>query len=271
MPRSLRLLVAGALAVAPALAQEPDDCALCHDEVVTAVARTIHGAAPHAAAASCASCHGPGDAHMEAGGDPELIVRPRTLAPRAASDICTTCHRREEEHFRGSVAIHRLADVGCLDCHVVHSTAEALVERADRELCGACHAGPAAELELPRAHPVVSRTRACTTCHDPHAARTPRAVRQASACGQCHFEKTGPFVYEHDTTFVDGCAACHEVHGSTNRHLLRHEMQINLCYECHSAAHTPGFHAASEYASQKCTSCHAAIHGSNTNQLFLEN
>jgi predicted CXXCH cytochrome family protein len=90
-------------------------------------------------------------------------------------------------------------------------------------------------------------------------------------CGQCHFEKSGPFVYEHDTTFVDGCAACHQVHGSTNRHLLRHEMQINLCYECHSAVHTPGFHSASQYASQKCTTCHAAIHGSNTNQSFLEN
>jgi predicted CXXCH cytochrome family protein len=69
---------------------------------------------------------------------------------------------------------------------------------------------------------------------------------------------------------MDGCRSCHQIHGSPNRHLLTHSRQINLCYECHSGANTPGFHGAEQFLNEKCTACHTAIHGSNTNQLFLE-
>jgi predicted CXXCH cytochrome family protein len=69
---------------------------------------------------------------------------------------------------------------------------------------------------------------------------------------------------------VDGCASCHVVHGSPNRHLLRHQTQVNLCYECHSGSVTPGWHSAPRFLNEKCTACHTAIHGSNTNPLFLE-
>ena len=89
-------------------------------------------------------------------------------------------------------------------------------------------------------------------------------------CESCHFEKVGPFVYDHGTLLPDGCASCHEVHASTNRHLLRHDSQVNLCYECHNANVTPGWHSASRFVNQKCSACHSAIHGSNTNQFFLE-
>ena len=102
-------------------------------------------------------------------------------------------------------------------------------------------------------------------------ASTVHPLNIVQICGDCHFEKVGPFVYNHDTQIVDGCVACHENHGSTNRHLLRHESQVNLCYECHSASFTPGWHSAPRYVNQKCTSCHTAIHGSNTDQFFLEN
>jgi predicted CXXCH cytochrome family protein len=80
----------------------------------------------------------------------------------------------------------------------------------------------------------------------------------------------GPFLYSHDVVIVDGCASCHVVHGSPNRHLLRHQTQVNLCYECHSGSVTPGWHSAPRFLNEKCTACHTAIHGSNTNPLFLE-
>ncbi|NIN09987.1 MAG: cytochrome C, partial [Gemmatimonadales bacterium] len=86
----------------------------------------------------------------------------------------------------------------------------------------------------------------------------------------CHFDKAGPFLYDHDVVMVDGCASCHEVHGSPNRHLLKHEPQVNLCYQCHSASVTPGWHSAPRFLNEKCTACHTAIHGSNTNPFFLE-
>ncbi len=83
-------------------------------------------------------------------------------------------------------------------------------------------------------------------------------------------DKEGPFLYEHDVSIVDGCRACHTVHGSANRHLLTDARQINLCYKCHPATQTPGFHNASAFLNEKCAACHTAIHGSNTNEFFLE-
>lgn len=271
------LLSLGVFFVPPASAQsenDAEDCAMCHEEVVADFARTPHAVAPGwDPAAGCRACHGDGTAHMDEGGDSELIVRPQQLPTREASAICLDCHQREAQHFSARQSIHRLNDVGCLDCHDAHAAAEHLIPQTNLELCSQCHQSTRAQFELPRHHPLGSDGPACGQCHEPHAARTVRTSRPdyERLCGSCHFEKVGPFVYNHDTQMVDGCLACHENHGSTNRHLLRHESQVNLCYECHSAASTPGWHSAAQYANRKCTACHVAIHGSNTDQFLLEN
>jgi DmsE family decaheme c-type cytochrome len=209
---------------------------------------------------------------MDAGGDPEAIVRPQTLPSREASGGCLSCHDRHERLFGARRSAHRLDEVGCLDCHDPHRAVDNLLTRDTLELCSSCHAGAAAQFDMPRSHPLERTGDACTTCHDPHAGRSLRAspAKAVAACEQCHFEKVGPFVYDHGTLLVDGCASCHVAHGSTNRHLLRHESQVNLCYECHNANVTPGWHSAPRFANEKCTACHAAIHGSNTSQFFLE-
>jgi DmsE family decaheme c-type cytochrome len=278
------LLVTCLLAVvAPAvLAQSgagESDCAMCHEEVVTAFRQTGHALAPGwDEASACQSCHGEGEAHMDGGGDLGAIIRPQLLSPRESSDGCLECHQRREGHFSARQAIHRLNDVGCIDCHDPHSTAEKMLAETGVELCARCHPAVAAEFELPRHHPLEERPFGvggppCATCHEPHANRASRTGPAMSrrVCGECHFEKVGPFLYEHDVALVDGCSSCHTVHGSTNRHLLRHESQANLCYECHAAGLTPGWHSAPEYVNRKCTTCHTAIHGSNTDRLFLEN
>ena len=105
-----------------------------------------------------------------------------------------------------------------------------------------------AQFDLPRSHPVED----CTTCHAPHADRSLRTdtalFRQV--CTDCHFEKQGPFMFDHDVIMVDGCVSCHEVHGSPNRHLLKHEPQVNLCYQCHSASVTPGWHSVPQFLNE---------------------
>ena len=108
--------------------------------------------------------------------------------------------------------------------------------------------------------------------HDPHnAVPLRRSIGFGNeSCTKCHSEKAGPFVYNHDVYLIDGCQGCHVVHGSPNRHLLRHERQANLCYECHSGDVTPGSHSAPRFLNEKCEACHTAIHGSNTNEFFLE-
>jgi DmsE family decaheme c-type cytochrome len=265
----------------PVLAQSggaESDCAMCHEEVVKDFRLTGHAVAPgRDPATGCQSCHGSGDEHMDSGGELDSIVRPQTLPPRESSDICLTCHQREERHFSARQAIHQLNDVGCVDCHDPHAKTPNMLAEEGVKLCAQCHQATAAEFELPRHHPMEDHPfdvggPPCATCHEPHTTRGVRsaAVMARRVCGSCHFEKVGPFVYNHDVTLVDGCASCHMVHGSTNRHLLRHESQVNLCYECHSAGTTPGWHSAPEYVNKKCTACHTAIHGSNTSQFFLE-
>jgi DmsE family decaheme c-type cytochrome len=260
-------------AILPAVAEVDDsDCAMCHEEVVAAFQKTGHAkATARGGGAGCQSCHGPGDAHMDEGGDPDKIIRPQAMSSKESSDGCLTCHQREEKHFSSRQAMHRLGDVGCIDCHNPHSKADTMLREQGAALCASCHQGVAARFGMPRSHPMAETGPGCVTCHEPHATRNLHPSRTADeVCGSCHFEKTGPFLYSHDTLLVDGCRTCHEVHGSTGRHLLVHETQVNLCYSCHGAGVTPGWHSAQRFLGEKCTACHTAIHGSNTSQFFLE-
>lgn len=261
--------VAGPSAIAEI---EDSDCAMCHDDVAAAFQKTGHALAPGwDSSGGCQSCHGPGDAHVDEG-DPEKIVRFQTLSSKESSDTCLACHQRQEKHFSARQGIHRLGDVSCVDCHNPHSDAETMLREKGAALCSTCHQATAAQFEMPRSHPLAAAGPGCVTCHEPHTARKrhPSQTAQDGACGSCHFEKTGPFLYAHDTMLVDGCSTCHDVHGSTNRHLLTQQSQANLCYECHAAGVTPGWHSAPQFLDKKCTACHTAIHGSNSSQFFLE-
>jgi len=272
---SVALLLAVAGLGSAALAEPPtiDECADCHEDVVQQIDRTAHATASGwVRETACSACHGDGREHIDSGGDIDLIVRPATLAPAEASAICLDCHQRQEKHFKAATALHRLADVSCIDCHDPHSAADEMLPHRGAELCGECHKTQVAQFDMPRSHPMGEGGEQCATCHDPHGSESLRmsSTLANATCGNCHFEKTAPFVYAHDVSLMDGCSACHTVHGSTNRHLLKYERQVNLCYECHSAAITPTFHSAPRFVTEKCTACHTAIHGSNTHPFFLE-
>ena len=91
-------------------------------------------------------------------------------------------------------------------------------------------------------------------------------------CYQCHTEKRGPFLWEHEPV-QDDCTHCHTPHGSVNDNLLAVRTPF-LCQQCHIDTSHRGYNYAtdevlpggsrSHYAQAKgCLNCHGEIHGTN--------
>jgi predicted CXXCH cytochrome family protein len=81
---------------------------------------------------------------------------------------------------------------------------------------------------------------------------------------QCHKEKSGPFLFEHDpvtTNTDDSCLTCHASHGSANKALLRLPPRAT-CLQCHSER-------VNHHAGQECATCHTELHGSNVTPNFV--
>lgn len=252
---------------------ESDQCAACHEDVAESFARTTHARSDGwSGTKQCQSCHGPAMAHIEGGGDVEKIVRPGTLTPAESSAICLECHSRNRTNFAHSSNLHSLATVACVDCHNPHEHGEKMLRKQGAALCAQCHQDKVAQFDLPRSHPLAEKEKACVSCHEPHAASSLRMTEGFGSirCGSCHFEKSGPYLFAHDISLVEGCQSCHQIHGTSARHLLKAQRQIELCYQCHPGTTTPTFHNAVNFRNEKCTACHTAIHGSNTNEFFLE-
>ena len=128
---------------AVALAQDPTQyvgeavCLTCHESQKydgTAHALKSNDRTP-AATHGCESCHGPGKAHVDSGGDDTKIVKPKAISRQESSAICTTCHdRRTHAMWTGSQ--HDQRNVGCVTCHSVTEGSEATrSDYGNRGLC----------------------------------------------------------------------------------------------------------------------------------------
>ena len=94
----------------------------------------------HGAGTACESCHGPGKAHVEGGGDVTKIKQLAKMTPAQVSETCLGCHAGTHPNFQRSP--HAKAGVGCTSCHSVHAgDTEAKLLKASQ---------PAAVLSVPR-------------------------------------------------------------------------------------------------------------------------
>ena len=243
----------------------------------------------------CEGCHGPGAAHVKAGGGKTTIPHAFSLmGPAQILNDCLECHAKDISRANIRRSVHTSADVVCSSCHSIHKpqTPKFLLAKLQRDLCYQCHATVRAQFDMPVKHRVNEGIIQCSDCHNPHGTfattwRTgvrPRMVDQTrtgdEACINCHRDKAGPFVFEHATLRVDGCESCHNPHGSTNSKLLRRPVVFTLCLECHNGAGNLGRTASGVLTQsnahnmldprfQKCTTCHVRIHGSNADAYFL--
>lgn len=268
-----------------------ETCKSCHESQFNSYARTTHGvkADPRSPASKheCETCHGPGQAHVDAGGQGGIISfgKKSTLSVQQQNATCLSCHDRfplnsklSREHWDGSV--HEKRGLSCVTCHSVHSGFDKnLSKPTQQETCLQCHKQMRAELLKPSHHPIREGKVTCTDCHNPHGAVADKMISANTVnekCFQCHAEKRGPFLYEH-APVTENCLTCHTPHGSAHPKLTKTRVPF-LCQECHSNSRHPGtlYAESTKQAGQSvykalstriayraCLNCHSEIHGSN--------
>jgi DmsE family decaheme c-type cytochrome len=289
MKRAMIALVAPLALVAwigpsPVAAQSADDassgmsCVDCHEDVVQGMAKQIHMRIEPfevgGRVVGCEGCHGDGAQHMEAGGDASLI---KTFAPDSEGTACLECHQtRGLPEWHAST--HAQEEVSCSNCHSIHTAKKPL------SACLECHSDVVTQFQLPYHHPVKEEMMTCTSCHNPHAGTEKQLItheRTNELCFNCHQDKQGPFIFEHDPVQED-CMICHNPHGTVSRGLLNMG-EPALCLQCHDFHFHAGYKAVDELTlpsgvthtssngaysfnagfATRCTACHLRVHGSD--------
>ena len=285
-----------------------ETCATCHEDRDKEFQKTAHSKLAHEKSwkgkvVGCESCHGPGKAHVEAGGDKTKIRTFEGESAKQTSDTCLNCHSGREEHSNFIRGEHWRNDVGCTDCHSPHggvtgvnkassnvfvTSANAekpgfantkMLRAGEQQLCLRCHTETKHQFQLPSHHKVLEGAMKCSDCHNPHGGFEAKQGRLSagvdSACVKCHTDKQGPFAFEHAPVKTEGCASCHTPHGSSNPRMLNTPAVAQLCLTCHSTSHGvggaepagPAHNLAVQY--RDCTACHTKIHGSHTSPVFM--
>jgi DmsE family decaheme c-type cytochrome len=273
-------------AVDPANYVGSDTCMTCHADVAKSFATNPHSrlALMHGGkGVTCESCHGPGKAHVDGGGDVTKIFRFSQASAKQIDTTCLGCHAGAHPDFERSD--HGKAGVTCTSCHSIHSfeTEASLLKVSQPKLCYTCHTDVKPAFAQPFHHRVDEGLMTCSDCHDPHGTFEDKHLKSTAdqnlVCTKCHTETAGPFVYEHPVLKTEGCTSCHSPHGSPNPRLLNVSNVNTLCLQCHSETNMSAFpHAVSptgpahNQAAQyvACTNCHTQIHGSSASPQFFK-
>ena len=251
-------------------------CVECHQEYIERFSMSRMGRTlPQG---SCESCHGPMSKHLEAPRrKPALVVsfkKEAGLTSDQTSSICLQCHQ-DGLQLHWSTSTHAAAGNTCINCHNVMAMEDPVRDKAEQPgICFNCHMDKRAELNKRSHHPVMEGKVVCSDCHNPHGSAGPHQLAKNTVnevCYQCHAEKRGPFLWEHQPVRED-CTNCHNPHG-TNQPRMLAVREPWLCQQCHGEAFHPStFYngegippngAAQQLLGRSCTNCHSVIHGSN--------
>jgi DmsE family decaheme c-type cytochrome len=276
---------AGATAPADSNYVGAETCKACHAEQFSKFSKTRMGrlfllqARSPKEANACESCHGPGKAHVDAGGGKGkggliTFAKNDKTPVEKRNQVCLGCHTKGARLFwQGSA--HESRDVACTNCHKIMeqvSPKAQLAKATEIETCGTCHLQKRAQTMRSSHMPVREGKMTCTSCHNPHGTVTQTLLKGNGVnetCYTCHTEKRGPFLWIH-APVQESCANCHEPHGSNWEKMLK-AAKPRLCQQCHSpgSGHPTNMYGRGDTASLKfvmghqCTNCHALIHGSN--------
>ena len=106
----------------------------------------------------------------------------------------------------------------------------------------------------------------CASCHNPHGTIADSLINATTindSCYECHADKRGPFLWEHQPV-TESCLNCHEPHGTTRDHMLILSLP-RLCQNCHTDGHAPIPRGPDDryVRGASCLQCHTLVHGSN--------
>ncbi len=250
----LLTLLMGSQAAATSLAPSPENCLMCHGDVVSTddFAASVHG--PN----GCVACHVDlvdVDAHMSG----ELMPQPPN---------CVRCHKPEtEEHY---ASVHMLAGIDCATCHWdihAHTPWQDNKQVASAK-CAECHFDSHdVWSESSHGQAVAAGNTDSAGCMDCHQLHAVKAVGQpgdpgywafhTDACMKCHadtemMERNGVMAVAVNTYLssyhgknyrlgypedVAGCVDCHSAHAifphDDERSSLYPENLVNTCGACH--------------------------------------
>ncbi len=323
-PLTIMALVASLIFAGAASAAEPEEplapavdlalkgdakCTRCHDETeaypILKIGKTRHGTVADQRTPTCTSCHGESEKHLH--GDPkakgraapDVIFRKGTYAPSDAetrNKQCLACHQTDANRTHWAGSTHQARDVACVSCHQIHTSHDAVRDKQTQpEVCFTCHKEQRAMINKPSHHPIPEGKLSCSDCHNPHGTTGTKLLVKdtvTDTCYQCHPEKRGPFIWNHQPV-TDDCANCHNPHGTTADYMLKTRPPF-LCLSCHDpsshlgnipgiasrvdtsknasgvslGATTPRDNLNTNTAVGKtqglsCLNCHTDIHGSN--------
>jgi len=260
-----------------------ESCLMCHSQLAAgSSSHRAHGLGPDPrgsqATVGCISCHGPSAEHAAGPRNPPTITFPKGTGTEGADDgtggdsACLSCHS-DGTTSHWAFGEHSAAGVGCASCHSIHTASDPVQERGGQfQVCTSCHQREKMEQMTFSRHPLKEGQVQCSDCHAPHGGSALNDLTAATlndTCDQCHVDKRGPFLFEHEPV-QDDCGHCHLPHASVNDHLLK-ARQPMLCQQCHIASRHPGtvYDSARlmqrdiNIIGQSCTNCHSQVHGGN--------
>lgn len=261
-----------------------ETCKACHEEAFQKFSKTrmgrlfLHQARGPKEANACETCHGPGKAHVDAGGGRGkggliTFAKNDKTPVEKRNQVCLGCHTKGARLFwQGSA--HESRDVACTNCHKIMeqvSTKAQLAKETEIETCGTCHLQKRAQTMRSSHMPLREGKMTCTSCHNPHGTVSQSLLKENGlneTCYTCHAEKRGPVLWTHPPV-QENCANCHDPHGSNHEKMLK-VAKPRLCQQCHMAGPHGNFPRAKGDTSQlqwvqgrQCVQCHQLIHGSN--------
>lgn len=266
---ALLLPIAASAQTSPTPVASADSCRFCHQQQINSgFSHSIHGTQGD----GCTGCHGASEAHVSAPAKVPPTVRfGAGTEGEAGAEACLGCHRQDAAHWAFSA--HASGDTGCAGCHRIHGGSDPVMHRGTEfQVCTDCHQKEKAEQMRFSRHPMLEGHVVCTDCHAPHGGAAMNDLTAASVnevCYQCHADKRGPFLFEHEPVQED-CGHCHLPHGSVNDQLLKTREPL-LCQQCHMASRHPSRVYDSQWlqerniniVGQSCTNCHSQVHGGN--------